>query len=194
MQPIFKTCTDYSMAKNLVIVESPAKAKTIQKFLGSDYKVMSSFGHIRDLYKRSFSIDVENGFKPLYEIPEDKVEQVKKLQAEADKADVVWLASDEDREGEAIAWHLFEVLGLTDEKTRRIVFHEITEPAILEAIQHPRNIDLNLVDAQQARRVLDRIVGFELSPRRKSRTSSPSPIIVPRLFLPMVTVSSSVPR
>ena len=164
LQPIFKTCTDYSMAKNLVIVESPAKAKTIQKFLGSDYKVMSSFGHIRDLYKRSFSIDVENGFKPLYEIPEDKVEQVKKLQAEADKADVVWLASDEDREGEAIAWHLFEVLGLTDEKTRRIVFHEITEPAILEAIQHPRNIDLNLVDAQQARRVLDRIVGFELSP------------------------------
>ena len=152
------------MAKNLVIVESPAKAKTIQKFLGSDYKVMSSFGHIRDLHKKSFSIDVENGFKPLYEIPDDKVDQVKKLQAEADKAEVVWLASDEDREGEAIAWHLFEVLGLTDEKTRRIVFHEITEPAILEAIKHPRNIDLNLVDAQQARRVLDRIVGFELSP------------------------------
>ena len=152
------------MAKNLVIVESPAKAKTIQKFLGSDYKVMSSFGHIRDLHKKSFSIDVENGFKPLYEIPDDKVDQVKKLQAEADKAEVVWLASDEDREGEAIAWHLFEVLGLTNEKTRRIVFHEITEPAILEAIKHPRNIDLNLVDAQQARRVLDRIVGFELSP------------------------------
>ena len=152
------------MAKNLVIVESPAKAKTIQKFLGSDYKVMSSFGHIRDLHKKSFSIDVENGFKPLYEIPDDKIDQVKKLQAEADKAEVVWLASDEDREGEAIAWHLFEVLGLTDEKTRRIVFHEITEPAILEAIKHPRNIDLNLVDAQQARRVLDRIVGFELSP------------------------------
>ena len=152
------------MAKNLVIVESPAKAKTIQKFLGSDYKVMSSFGHIRDLHKKSFSIDVENGFKPLYEIPDDKEEQVKKLQAEANKADVVWLASDEDREGEAIAWHLFEVLGLSQEKTRRIVFHEITEPAILEAIKHPRNIDLNLVDAQQARRVLDRIVGFELSP------------------------------
>jgi len=152
------------MAKNLVIVESPAKAKTIQKFLGSDYKVMSSFGHIRDLHKKTFSIDVENGFKPLYEIPEDKQDQVKKLKAEADKAQVVWLASDEDREGEAIAWHLFEVLGLTDEKTRRIVFHEITEPAILEAIKHPRNIDLNLVDAQQARRVLDRIVGFELSP------------------------------
>ena len=152
------------MAKNLVIVESPAKAKTIQKFLGSEYKVMSSFGHIRDLHKKDFSIDVENGFKPLYEIPEDKEEQVKKLMDEAAKADVVWLASDEDREGEAIAWHLFEVLGLTPEHTRRIVFHEITEPAILEAIKNPRSIDLNLVDAQQARRVLDRIVGFELSP------------------------------
>ncbi len=152
------------MAKNLVIVESPAKAKTIQKFLGNDYKVMSSFGHIRDLHKKNFSIDVENGFKPLYEIPEDKEEQVKKLKDEAAKADLVWLASDEDREGEAIAWHLFEVLGLTEETTRRIVFHEITESAILEAIKHPRNIDLNLVDAQQARRVLDRIVGFELSP------------------------------
>ena len=152
------------MAKNLVIVESPAKAKTIQKFLGNDYKVMSSFGHIRDLHKKDFSIDVENGFKPLYEIPEDKEEQVKKLKDEAAKADVVWLASDEDREGEAIAWHLFEVLGLSTENTRRIVFHEITEPAILEAITNPRTIDLNLVDAQQARRVLDRIVGFELSP------------------------------
>ena len=152
------------MAKNLVIVESPAKAKTIQKFLGSEYKVMSSFGHIRDLHKKDFSIDVENGFKPLYEIPEDKEEQVKKLKAEAEKADVVWLASDEDREGEAIAWHLYEVLGLTPENTRRIVFHEITEPAILEAVKTPRSIDLNLVDAQQARRVLDRIVGFELSP------------------------------
>lgn len=152
------------MAKNLVIVESPAKAKTIQKFLGSDYNVMSSFGHIRDLHKKDFSIDVEHGFKPLYEIPEDKVDQVKKLKAEAAKADVVWLASDEDREGEAIAWHLFEVLGLKPEDTRRIVFHEITEPAILEAIKHPRGIDINLVDAQQARRVLDRIVGFELSP------------------------------
>ena len=152
------------MAKNLVIVESPAKAKTIQKFLGNEYKVMSSFGHIRDLHKKNFSIDVEDGFKPIYEIPEDKEEQVKKLKDEAAKADLVWLASDEDREGEAIAWHLFEVLGLSDENTRRIVFHEITEPAILEAIQHPRKIDLNLVDAQQARRVLDRIVGFELSP------------------------------
>ncbi len=152
------------MAKNLVIVESPAKAKTIEKFLGSDYKVMSSFGHIRDLHKKDFSIDVEHGFKPLYEIPDDKEDQVKKLKAEAAKADIVWLASDEDREGEAIAWHLFEVLGLSADKTRRIVFHEITEPAILEAIKHPRDIDLNLVDAQQARRVLDRIVGFELSP------------------------------
>ena len=152
------------MAKNLVIVESPAKAKTIQKFLGNEYKVMSSFGHIRDLHKNDFSIDVENGFLPIYEIPEDKEEQVKKLKAEADKAQIVWLASDEDREGEAIAWHLFEVLGLSTENTRRIVFHEITEPAILDAIKHPRAIDLNLVDAQQARRVLDRIVGFELSP------------------------------
>ena len=152
------------MAKNLVIVESPAKAKTIQKFLGNEYKVMSSFGHIRDLHKKDFSIDVENGFKPLYEVPEDKVEHVKKLKDEAEKADLVWLASDEDREGEAIAWHLFEVLGLSPERTRRIVFHEITEPAILDAIKHPRDIDLNLVDAQQARRVLDRIVGFELSP------------------------------
>ena len=152
------------MAKNLVIVESPAKAKTIQKFLGNDYKVMSSFGHIRDLHKKDFSIDVEHGFAPLYEIPEDKQEQVKKLKEEADKADIVWLASDEDREGEAIAWHLYEVLGLKPEDTRRIVFHEITEPAILDAIKHPRSIDLNLVDAQQARRVLDRIVGFELSP------------------------------
>ena len=152
------------MAKNLVIVESPAKAKTIQKFLGNEYKVMSSFGHIRDLHKKDFSIDVENGFMPLYEIPEDKEEQVRKLKDEAAKAEIVWLASDEDREGEAIAWHLFEVLGLSPDNTRRIVFHEITEPAILEAIKHPRNIDLNLVDAQQARRVLDRIVGFELSP------------------------------
>ena len=152
------------MAKNLVIVESPAKAKTMQKFLGNEYKVMSSFGHIRDLHKKDFSIDVENGFKPLYEIPEDKKEHVKKLKDEAAKADLVWLASDEDREGEAIAWHLFEVLGLSPDNTRRIVFHEITEPAILDAIKHPRDIDLNLVDAQQARRVLDRIVGFELSP------------------------------
>ena len=152
------------MANNLVIVESPAKAKTIQKFLGSDYQVMSSYGHIRDLHKKDFSIDIENGFMPLYEIPEDKQELVKKLRKAAKEADMVWLASDEDREGEAIAWHLYEVLELKPEKTKRIVFHEITKPAILRAIEEPRNIDRNLVDAQQARRVLDRIVGFELSP------------------------------
>ncbi len=152
------------MANNLVIVESPAKAKTIQKFLGSDYQVMSSYGHIRDLHKKDFSIDIENGFMPLYEIPEDKQELVKKLRKAAKEADMVWLASDEDREGEAIAWHLYEVLELKPEKTKRIVFHEITKPAILRAIEEPRTIDRNLVDAQQARRVLDRIVGFELSP------------------------------
>lgn len=152
------------MASNLVIVESPAKAKTIQRFLGQDYKVMSSYGHIRDLHKKDFSIDVNDGFKPIYEIPEDKKEIVKQLKAAAKQAQLVWLASDEDREGEAIAWHLQEVLGLKPENTRRIVFHEITKPAILEAIEHPRTIDRSLVDAQQARRVLDRIVGFELSP------------------------------
>lgn len=152
------------MPNNLVIVESPAKAKTIEKFLGKDYKVMSSYGHIRDLHKKSFSIDTENGFKPIYEIPAEKKELVKELKKAAADADMVWLASDEDREGEAIAWHLYEVLGLTPEKTRRIVFHEITKPAILHAIENPRDIDYNLVDAQQARRVLDRIVGFELSP------------------------------
>ena len=152
------------MAKNLVIVESPAKAKTIQKFLGSDYQVMSSYGHIRDLHKKDFSIDVAHGFQPIYEIPEDKQELVKKLRKAAQEASMVWLASDEDREGEAIAWHLYEVLGLKPENTKRIVFHEITKPAILKAIEEPRDIDRNLVDAQQARRVLDRIVGFELSP------------------------------
>lgn len=147
-----------------MIVESPAKAKTIEKFLGKDYKVMSSYGHIRDLHKKDFSIDVNDGFNPIYEIPEDKRELVAGLKAAAKKAKTVWLASDEDREGEAIAWHLYEVLGLKPETTKRIVFHEITKTAILEAIEHPRDIDLNLVDAQQARRVLDRIVGFELSP------------------------------
>ncbi len=152
------------MAKNLVIVESPAKAKTIQRFLGDDYKVMSSYGHIRDLKKKDFSIDVDNGFEPIYEIPADKQEIVEKLSKSARQADTVWLASDEDREGEAIAWHLREVLALDPARTRRIVFHEITKPAILEAIEHPRDIDINLVDAQQARRVLDRLVGFELSP------------------------------
>ena len=152
------------MQKNLVIVESPAKAKTIEKFLGKDFKVLSSYGHIRDLKKKEFSIDIDKNFKPNYEIPADKKELVTKLQAEAQKADVVWLASDEDREGEAIAWHLYEVLKLKPEQTRRIVFHEITKNAILKAIENPREIDINLVNAQQARRILDRIVGFELSP------------------------------
>ena len=151
------------MKENLVIVESPAKAKTIEKFLGEDYKVVSSYGHIRDLKKRSFSIDV-NTFAPQYEVPTDKKSVVDNLKKLSKEAKTVWLASDEDREGEAISWHLYKVLGLTPENTRRIVFHEITKPAILEAIEHPRDIDLNLVNAQQARRVLDRIVGFKLSP------------------------------
>ena len=151
------------MKENLVIVESPAKAKTIEKFLGNDFCVMSSNGHIRDLKKKSFSID-EQTFEPQYEIPEDKARLVADLQKKAAESTCVWLASDEDREGEAISWHLSEVLGLNPETTKRIVFHEITKNAILEAIQHPRTIDLNLVNAQQARRVLDRIVGFKLSP------------------------------
>ena len=152
------------MLKNLVIVESPAKAKTIEKFLGKDYKVMSSYGHIRDLPKKKYSINAENGFTPTYEIPDDKKELVATLKKAAKEAQMVWLASDEDREGEAISWHLYEVLGLNPEKTKRIVFHEITKNAILNAIENPREIDMHLVDAQQARRVLDRIVGFELSP------------------------------
>ncbi|MCD8029541.1 MAG: type I DNA topoisomerase [Bacteroides sp.] len=152
------------MQKNLVIVESPAKAKTIEKFLGKDFKVLSSYGHIRDLKKKEFSINVENNFEPKYEIPAEKKKLVTELKTEAKQADTVWLASDEDREGEAISWHLYEVLGLKPENTRRIVFHEITKNAILKAIEQPRSIDLNLVNAQQARRILDRIVGFELSP------------------------------
>lgn len=152
------------MQNNLVIVESPAKAKTIEKFLGDGYKVLSSYGHIRDLKQKSFSIDIKHGFKPIYEIPKDKEKVVSELKKEAKKADVIWLASDEDREGEAISWHLSEVLGLDSASTKRIVFHEITKPAILQAIEHPRHIDINLVNAQQTRRVLDRIVGFELSP------------------------------
>lgn len=152
------------MIKNLVIVESPAKAKTIEKFLGKDYKVMSSYGHIRDLRKKDFGIDMGKSFEPEYEIPADKMDLVNELSKAAKEAKMVWLASDEDREGEAIAWHLYEVLGLKPDNTRRIVFHEITKPALLNAIENPRSIDLNLVDAQQARRVLDRIVGFELSP------------------------------
>ena len=152
------------MEENLVIVESPAKAGTIQKFLGKDYVVKSSFGHIRDLHDNSLSIDVEHGFKPEYEIPADKKKVVADLKKAAKAAGTVWLASDEDREGEAISWHLYETLGLKKENTRRIVFHEITKNAILHAIENPRDIDMNLVDAQQARRVLDRLVGFELSP------------------------------
>lgn len=151
------------MQKNLVIVESPAKAKTIEKFLGKDYKVLSSYGHIRDLKKKEFSINTDT-FEPDYEIPAEKKKLVSELKQEAKKADMVWLASDEDREGEAISWHLYEVLGLNPEHTKRIVFHEITKNAILRAIEHPRDIDINLVNAQQARRVLDRIVGFKLSP------------------------------
>jgi len=152
------------MDKNLVIVESPAKAKTIERFLVKDFHVMSSYGHIRDLKKKDFSIDIENGFMPIYEIPADKKKVVNELKAAAKKAETVWLASDEDREGEAISWHLFDALELKEDKTKRIVFHEITKDAIQQAIQNPRKIDQNLVDAQQARRVLDRIVGFELSP------------------------------
>ena len=151
------------MQKNLVIVESPAKAKTIEKFLGKDFKVMSSYGHIRDLKKKELSVD-EHSLVPEYEIPEEKTKLVADLRSKAEKADKVWLASDEDREGEAISWHLCEVLGLDSKKTNRIVFHEITKPAILEAIEHPGHLDMNLVNAQQARRVLDRIVGFKLSP------------------------------
>ena len=151
------------MQKNLVIVESPAKAKTIEKFLGSDYKVMSSYGHICDLKKKDLSINIDT-FEPIYEIPSDKKKVVSELKEAAKKAEMVWLASDEDREGEAISWHLFETLGLKPEKTKRIVFHEITKNAILHAIETPREIDTNLVYAQQARRVLDRIVGFKLSP------------------------------
>ena len=151
------------MQKELVIVESPAKAKTIEKFLGENYKVMSSYGHIRDLKKHELSID-EQTLVPEYEIPEEKKKLVGELKTQAQKASQVWLASDEDREGEAISWHLCEVLGLDEKKTKRIVFHEITEPAILQAIENPRTLDMNLVDAQQARRVLDRLVGFKLSP------------------------------
>lgn len=151
------------MQKNLVIVESPAKAKTIERFLGKEYKVMSSYGHIRDLKKKNFGVNLDT-FEPEYEIPEDKKHVVNELRTQARKADTIWLASDEDREGEAISWHLAEVLKLDPSTARRIVFHEITEPAIRTAIENPRTIDINLVDAQQARRVLDRLVGFKLSP------------------------------
>ena len=152
------------MKKNLVIVESPAKAKTIEKFLGKEFSVMSSFGHIRDLKEKEFSVDIEHNFQPIYVVPSDKKKLVGELKKAAAEAEIVWLASDEDREGEAIAWHLLEALSIPEDKTKRIVFHEITQSAILHAIEHPRTIDRNLVDAQQARRVLDRVVGFKLSP------------------------------
>ena len=152
------------MAKNLVIVESPAKAKTIEKFLGKDYEVKSSFGHIRDLPKKGISIDIENNFEPTYEISSDKKKVVSELKKAAKTVDTVWLASDEDREGEAIAWHLCKALNLDEKTTKRIVFHEITKPAIEQAIVNPRSVDAKLVDAQQARRVLDRLVGYKLSP------------------------------
>ena len=152
------------MGGNLVIVESPAKAKTIQKYLGKDFTVMSSFGHIRDLQDKKLSVDVAAGFKPEYVVPAEKKKVVAELKKAAGQAELIWLASDEDREGEAISWHLVETLGLERDRTRRIVFHEITKDAILHAIETPRDIDDNLVNAQQARRVLDRLVGFELSP------------------------------
>ena len=152
------------MAKNLVIVESPNKAETIEKYLGKDYSVMSSRGHIRDLKTKDISIDFTKNYAPIYEVPADKKKLIAELKKKVKESDMVWLASDEDREGEAIAWHLAEVLGLDIKETKRIVFHEITKDAILNALKNPRNIDIDLVNAQQARRVLDRIVGFELSP------------------------------
>ena len=152
------------MVENLVIVESPAKAKTIEQFLGDGFLVKSSFGHIRDLDKKDFGIDIKNHFKPKYIVSEDKKKVVTELKKLAKEAKTVWIASDEDREGEAIAWHLFEELKLKKEKTKRIVFHEITKEAILKAVENPRDIDDNLVNAQQARRILDRLVGFEISP------------------------------
>ena len=152
------------MAKNLVIVESPAKAKTIERYLGKDYTVKSSFGHIRDLPKKGLSIDVEKNFAPHYEVSADKKKTIAELKKNVKTAETVWLASDEDREGEAIAWHLTEALGLDKASTKRIVFHEITKPAIEHAIENPRTLDMQLVNAQQARRILDRLVGYELSP------------------------------
>src|ERR671921_177054 len=152
------------MAKNLLIVESPAKAKTIEKILGDDFEVKSCYGHIRDLEKDDMGIDVKHNYKPRYIVPEDKQKVVKELKQLAKKSEEVWLATDEDREGEAISWHLCEVLGLDPHTTKRIVFHEITKPAIQSAVERPRTVNMDLVNAQQARRVLDRIVGFELSP------------------------------
>jgi len=151
------------MAKNLLIVESPAKAKTIEKYLGKDFSVKSSFGHIRDLSKGDNAINIEKGYEPQYIIPEDKQRVVNDLKSSVSKVQEVWLATDEDREGEAISWHLCKVLGLDEKTTKRIVFREITKPALQKAIETPRTVDLDLVDAQQARRILDRLVGFELS-------------------------------
>ena len=151
------------MPKNLLIVESPAKAKTIEKFLGKDFTVKSSYGHVRDLPKGDIAVDVENNFEPKYVVSPDKQKLVKELKELVKKVDEVWLATDEDREGEAISWHLCKVLGLNENTTKRIVFHEITQSAIQNAITKPRTLDLNLVDAQQARRILDRLVGYELS-------------------------------
>ena len=152
------------MSKNLVIVESPAKAKTIEGYLGKDYKVVSSYGHVRDLPKGNNAIDIENGFAPTYVVTPDKKEVIRNLKKLAKQSETIYLASDDDREGEAISWHLKEALSLTDDNTKRIVFREITKNAVLNAIANPRKIDGDLVNAQQARRVLDRLVGFELSP------------------------------
>src|SRR5215213_7430415 len=152
------------MSKNLLIVESPAKAKTIEKILGKDFQVNSCYGHIRDLEKASMGIDIENDFEPRYIVPDEKRKVVSELKSLAKKSDEVWLATDEDREGEAISWHLCEVLGLDPKTTKRIVFHEITKGAIKKAVDAPRTVDMDMVNAQQARRILDRIVGFELSP------------------------------
>ena len=152
------------MSKNLVIVESPAKAKTIERFLGSDFKVTSCYGHIVDLPSKELGVNIDQGFQPKYIVSSDKKKVVTNLKSLAKNAEFVWLASDEDREGEAIAWHLSNALKLDDKKTKRIVFHEITKKAILDAIENPRKINYNLVNAQQARRVLDRLVGYQLSP------------------------------
>ncbi len=176
------------MLKNLVIVESPAKAKTIEGFLGKDFTVASSYGHIRDLEKKNYGIDIENKFKPKYIISDEKKSVVKELKKLSKNAETVWLASDEDREGEAISWHLKEALDLKDDKIKRIVFHEITKTAIQKAVENPRRIDDNLVFAQQARRILDRLVGFELSPvlwtkLRPSFSAGPVQSVAVRLML-----------
>ncbi len=161
---LLKLRNQKSMAKNLVIVESPAKAKTIEGYLGKDFVVKSSFGHVRDLAKKGLAIDIENDFNPQYEVSPDKKQIVAELKKLAKEAETVWLATDEDREGEAISWHLYETLNLEKKETRRITFNEITKAAITKAIENPRHINQELVNAQQARRVLDRLVGFELSP------------------------------